>query len=262
MTGAYPGTFPQAYNPGDNGTSFATAFVSGVAALVRAAYPGLGEAQVVTRIAATADGPAGPGTGGGMVNPVQAVTAVLPARAEAGRHRGGRPGHRRSSRAGRPGADHPRERARPGDPHGRPVGRGGRGRPGGPGGGGSAGAPGRTPPSLAARPPAAVTLRGQRPRRLGTSPRRRIRGPRLGASPSRRVPASPRQRARLGACPRWRVPASAPPALGPLPQQVQRQAATGCATGGVPSASPSPSSATWTRRDPLRRPTRNPRPHG
>ena len=81
VTSAYPGTFPQAYNPGDNGTSFATAFVSGVAALVRAAYPGLGEAQVVTRITATADGPAGPGTGHGMVNPVQAVTAVLPAAA-------------------------------------------------------------------------------------------------------------------------------------------------------------------------------------
>ena len=81
VTSAYPGTFPQAYNPGDNGTSFATAFVSGVAALVRAAYPGLGEAQVVTRITATADGPAGPGTGRGMVNPVQAVTAVLPATA-------------------------------------------------------------------------------------------------------------------------------------------------------------------------------------
>ena len=81
VTSAYPGTFPLAYNPGDNGTSFATAFVAGVAALVRAAYPGLGEAQVVTRITATADGPAGPGTGGGMVNPVQAVTAVLPAAA-------------------------------------------------------------------------------------------------------------------------------------------------------------------------------------
>jgi membrane-anchored mycosin MYCP len=81
VTSAYPGTFPQAYDPGDNGTSFATAFVSGVAALVRAAYPGLGEAQVVTRIMATADGPAGPGTGRGLVNPVQAVTAVLPAAA-------------------------------------------------------------------------------------------------------------------------------------------------------------------------------------
>ena len=84
VTSAYPGTFPAAYNPGDNGTSFAAAFVSGVAALVRASYPDLDEAQVVARITATADGPAGPGTGHGMVNPVQAVTAVLPAAALAG----------------------------------------------------------------------------------------------------------------------------------------------------------------------------------
>ena len=84
MTSAYPGTFPAAYNPGDNGTSFAAAFVSGIAALVRASYPDLDEAQVVARITATADGPAGPGTGHGMVNPVQAVTAVLPAAALAG----------------------------------------------------------------------------------------------------------------------------------------------------------------------------------
>jgi membrane-anchored mycosin MYCP len=78
VTSAYPGIFPESYNPGDNGTSFATAFVSGVAALVRAYHPGLDEAQVVARITATADGLAGPGTGHGMVNPVQAVTAVLP----------------------------------------------------------------------------------------------------------------------------------------------------------------------------------------
>ena len=79
VTAAYPGTFPQAYNPASNGTSFATAFVSGVVALVRAAHPGLTQAQVVARITATADGPAGPGTGHGLVNPLQAVTAILPA---------------------------------------------------------------------------------------------------------------------------------------------------------------------------------------
>ena len=79
VTGAYPGDFPDAYNPRDRGTSFATPFVSGVAALVRAYHPDLNEAQVVARIKATADGAAGPGTGNGMVNPVQAVTAVLPA---------------------------------------------------------------------------------------------------------------------------------------------------------------------------------------
>ena len=75
---AYPGIFPRAYNPASNGTSFATAFVSGVAALVRAAHPGLDQAQVVARITATANGSAGPGTGHGLINPVQAVTAILP----------------------------------------------------------------------------------------------------------------------------------------------------------------------------------------
>jgi membrane-anchored mycosin MYCP len=78
VASAYPGTYPDAYSLDDNGTSFATAFVSGVAALVRASYPDLSAAQVVARIAATADGTAGAGTGYGMVNPVQAVTAVLP----------------------------------------------------------------------------------------------------------------------------------------------------------------------------------------
>jgi len=78
IASAYPGTYPDAYSLEDNGTSFATAFVSGVAALVRASHPSLGAAQVVNRIEATADGAAGPGTGHGLVNPVQAVTAVLP----------------------------------------------------------------------------------------------------------------------------------------------------------------------------------------
>jgi membrane-anchored mycosin MYCP len=78
-----PGTnvasaWPGGYNPASQGTSFAAAFVSGVAALVRAAYPQLTGAQVVSRIETTADGPAGAHTGAGMVNPVQAVTAVLP----------------------------------------------------------------------------------------------------------------------------------------------------------------------------------------
>jgi subtilisin family serine protease len=78
ITSTYPGTFPEAYDPADNGTSFSTAFVSGVVALVRSYYPQLDQAQVVVRIEATADGAAGPGTGHGLVNPVQAVTAVLP----------------------------------------------------------------------------------------------------------------------------------------------------------------------------------------
>jgi type VII secretion-associated serine protease mycosin len=73
--------WPGGYNPASQGTSFAAAFVSGVAALVRAAYPRLPAAQVVARIEATADGPTGAHTGSGLVNPVQAATAVLPAAA-------------------------------------------------------------------------------------------------------------------------------------------------------------------------------------
>ena len=103
VTSAYPGTFPDAYAPVQNGTSFAAAFVSGVVALVRSAHPGLSAAQVVARIEATAHGAAGPGTGHGMVDPVRAVTAVLPAESGAGsgaRRPGGaarrrRPGPRR-----------------------------------------------------------------------------------------------------------------------------------------------------------------------
>ena len=79
ITSAYPGSFPDAYAPMQNGTSFAAAFVSGVVALVRSAHPRLSAAQVVARIEATARGAAGPGTGHGLVDPVRAVTAVLPA---------------------------------------------------------------------------------------------------------------------------------------------------------------------------------------
>ena len=89
VTSAYPGTFPDAYAPVQNGTSFAAAFVSGVVALVRSAHPGLSAAQVVSRIEATARGAAGPGTGHGMVDPVRAVTAVLPAESSAGTGAGG-----------------------------------------------------------------------------------------------------------------------------------------------------------------------------
>ncbi len=79
VTSAYPGTFPAAYDAAQNGTSFAAAFVSGVVALVRSAHPGLNAAQVVARIEATAHGGTRPGTGHGLVDPVRAVTAVLPA---------------------------------------------------------------------------------------------------------------------------------------------------------------------------------------
>jgi type VII secretion-associated serine protease mycosin len=83
ITTAYPGTFPDAYDSAADGTSFAAAFVSGVVALVRAYHPRLDEAQVVARIEATADGPAGPGTGHGLVNPLKAVTAPSQVKARA-----------------------------------------------------------------------------------------------------------------------------------------------------------------------------------
>jgi membrane-anchored mycosin MYCP len=101
VTSAYPGTFPDAYAPVQNGTSFAAAFVSGVVALVRSAHPGLSAAQVVARIEATARGAAGPGTGHGMVDPVRAVTAVLPAESSAGSGAGGTGGQGRPAQTAR-----------------------------------------------------------------------------------------------------------------------------------------------------------------
>lgn len=69
---------PEATYQTVGGTSYAAPFVSGVAALVRAAQPKLTAAEVVNRIIATADGGTVAGTGAGVVDPVQAVTAVLP----------------------------------------------------------------------------------------------------------------------------------------------------------------------------------------
>jgi membrane-anchored mycosin MYCP len=69
---------PGGYDTQLSGTSFATAFVSGVAALVRARYPTLSAPAVVRRIEQTANGNTGPGTGDGLVNPFLAVTAILP----------------------------------------------------------------------------------------------------------------------------------------------------------------------------------------
>ncbi len=64
------------------GTSFATPFVTGVAALVRSYLPSLTAPQVVQRIEATADHPPGvlpsPQLGWGEVDPYAAVTALLP----------------------------------------------------------------------------------------------------------------------------------------------------------------------------------------
>ncbi|MEU4718680.1 S8 family serine peptidase [Nonomuraea dietziae] len=61
-----------------DGTSYATPFVAGVAALVRSRFPHLDQEQVKRRIMLTSDGGTGQGTGAGMVNPLLAVTAILP----------------------------------------------------------------------------------------------------------------------------------------------------------------------------------------
>jgi len=62
----------------DSGTSFAAPFVSGTAALVWSYHHNLSAQQVMHRIEVTADGPAGAGSGYGTINPLRAVTAVLP----------------------------------------------------------------------------------------------------------------------------------------------------------------------------------------
>ncbi|MGV9614063.1 type VII secretion-associated serine protease mycosin [Nocardia xishanensis] len=64
-----------------NGTSFATAYVSGLVALVRARFPELSAQQVMDRIIRTAHAP-GSGhdarIGAGLIDPVAALTAVVP----------------------------------------------------------------------------------------------------------------------------------------------------------------------------------------
>ncbi|MET8525395.1 type VII secretion-associated serine protease mycosin [Micromonospora sp. NPDC005172] len=62
------------------GTSFAAAYVSGVAALVRAAYPDLTPQQVADRLERTADNPPqghNAEVGYGVVNPYRAVSSLL-----------------------------------------------------------------------------------------------------------------------------------------------------------------------------------------
>lgn len=65
-----------------SGTSFAVPFVAGTAALIRARWPGLDRTEVVHRLLATADPPSGgqpsPEYGYGVVNPLRAVTEVVP----------------------------------------------------------------------------------------------------------------------------------------------------------------------------------------
>jgi type VII secretion-associated serine protease mycosin len=71
-----------------SGTSYAAPFVAGIAALVRAYHPKLSAAQVRHRLEATADHPnttvPDPGFGWGTVDPLAAVTAVLPEEGAAG----------------------------------------------------------------------------------------------------------------------------------------------------------------------------------
>lgn len=71
------------------GTGYAAAYVAGVAALVRARFPGLTAEQVSNRLRVTADHPAGPrertaALGAGVINPRRALTQVLPEEASAG----------------------------------------------------------------------------------------------------------------------------------------------------------------------------------
>jgi len=64
------------------GTSFAAAYVSGVAALVRAKYPELAAHQVINRIVQTSHNPPGgidAQVGAGLVDPVAALTFDVPA---------------------------------------------------------------------------------------------------------------------------------------------------------------------------------------
>ena len=67
----------------EGGTSFATAYVSGVAALVRSYYPDMPAAEVVERLTQTADSPPegrNADLGYGVVNPYRAVSTVLGSR--------------------------------------------------------------------------------------------------------------------------------------------------------------------------------------
>jgi subtilisin family serine protease len=78
---AYPPSRPGEKNMPFWGTSFSAAYVSGVAALVRAKYPELSAHQVINRIAESAHNPpAGVDNrvGYGLVDPVAALTFNIP----------------------------------------------------------------------------------------------------------------------------------------------------------------------------------------
>lgn len=65
-----------------NGTSFAAPFVTGLAALIKSYYPDLSPAEIKARIVGTTDRPStnlpSEKLGWGVINPVNAMTAVLP----------------------------------------------------------------------------------------------------------------------------------------------------------------------------------------
>jgi membrane-anchored mycosin MYCP len=72
-----------------DGTSFAAPYVAGLAALVRERFPHLSARQVMHRIERTAQQPTGPcrrseDVGYGMIDPVAALTAVLPEEGQSG----------------------------------------------------------------------------------------------------------------------------------------------------------------------------------
>lgn len=79
---AYPPIRPGERNMPIWGTSFSAAYVSGVAALVRARYPGLSAHQIINRIVQTAHNPprgVDNQVGYGVVDPVAALTFDVPA---------------------------------------------------------------------------------------------------------------------------------------------------------------------------------------
>jgi membrane-anchored mycosin MYCP len=74
-------TWPGGGYASDKGTSFAAPFVAGLAALIRSFRPRLTYQQVANRILTTAEGSSGAGSGKGMVNPFEALTAEIPDKA-------------------------------------------------------------------------------------------------------------------------------------------------------------------------------------
>lgn len=81
--GVQPTALTQPYVLSGEGTSYASAFVAGTAALILAVHPDLTPDQLIHRIEATADRPTtgylpDPRIGWGVVNPYRAVTAELP----------------------------------------------------------------------------------------------------------------------------------------------------------------------------------------